>query len=117
MDKISVELIKKVNLIHETTIQMRESLNALNEKLVRQNGRVTKLEETQEGVVTRSATFEERLSNHMTQDEKEQVHMNEQLKEVNEKLDGLSRNVYIGIGILTMISLLWPYFANKLFGQ
>ena len=115
MDKITDELIKKINLIHESTIVMKETLNTLKDQVTRQNSRVSKLEETQEVAVRSSATFEERLSNHMSQDEKEQLHMNQQLKEMNEKLDGLSRTVWIGIGILTMVSLLWPYFANKLF--
>jgi len=113
--EISSQLIEKINKTHENSIVMKESLTALKEHVQRQNGRIAKLEESHEKGVALHATYEERLGSHMAADEKEQIAIEKAQGETNKKIDNLSKTVWIGIGILTLASLIWPFVAPKLF--
>lgn len=91
--------------------QKLNKLDVIDEKIVRLEARMKLQEDKGEAI----AVYEERLQNHMQVDEKEQKEIEERQKNIEKKLDALNQKVWIGIGILTMISLLWPYFAPKLF--
>lgn len=111
----SAQLIEKINKTHENSIVMKESLTSLKEHVQRQNGRIAKLEESHEKGVALHATYEERLGFHMQADEKEQAAIEKALEQTNKKIDALSRTVWVGVGILTLASLIWPFVAPRLF--
>jgi chromosome segregation ATPase len=97
MDNIRREefdtLSKQIGEIHINSVIMKEAVNGIKDQVTKQNGRIGKLEHSHEESIQKHALYEERLSNHMKQDEREYDSIRTNLSSLNDKTDRIGRKV------------------------
>lgn len=105
----------KLSDINGTMIGMKEEIQSLRLQIVKQNGRVTKLEDKAEEGVRKDAEIETRLKAHMDQSDKLVEQFKEGERSITKKIDGLSKNQWIGYGVLSAVLVLGPFLLEKIF--
>lgn len=86
-------LLKQIGEIHINSIIMKEGVDGVKNELVKQNNRISKLEHSHEDSISKHSLYEERLNNHMRQDEREYKDIHNNLTSLNEKTDRIGRKV------------------------
>ena len=114
-DQVSA-IYEKVDNMHEKMIVMMADLGTIKNEAIKTNGRIKKLEVTNEENIRKHAVYEERLSQHMDADEKEDRLRRETEEKIFVKISSLSKTVWIGVGIMMVVSILFPIFMDKITG-
>lgn len=114
-DTAMENISKKLDKVHDVVLMMKSDIETIKSEAVKTNGRINKLEAQSEDNIAKHAVYEERLNNHLGHDEKFEDQTERAIKDILKELKKVSRLVWIGVGLVTILGTLWPLLAEKIF--